>query len=100
MGIESSKAYVQNIPLAKTPSISFHIRTKIKFRNFTANGAQHLLLMIHLEFRFLCSYSVFCVYSRPCKLCDGAEMASGAHDEPCSDVFIHDPAVARSFQSL
>jgi hypothetical protein len=53
MRVGSSEPDVQHVPLAETPTVTFHVGAEIKFRTRSPHAAIGNLMRVHFEFGFL-----------------------------------------------
>ena len=99
MRIESAQPNIEKVFLSKTPSVTLHIRTEIKFRNLFANRAPLALAGGHLELDLLGCNGSFVAGIGPQVAGYGAKMPAGPYHEPCLNLAIGDPRIPRSFEA-
>jgi hypothetical protein len=89
--VESAQTDIEKVSFAKTPSVASHVRTKVQFGDFSANGTSVPLGRTHFEFCLLSNHGDFFAGVGAEEAGDRTEMSASAYDNFGADLAIHDP---------
>src|SRR5216683_464174 len=99
MGIEPPQADIEKVLFTDAPTVTLHVRTKIKLWNLRPDRTLIALRFRHLEFNFLRSNADFMASVGPPQSGNRTKMPPGADHKPGPELAVDNPEIARLFQA-